>query len=876
MKKIYIFTAVLALLTLSLNAQMLPQFKSKTITGKTEESTSSQNDRMFRAPARYALQDGEYFLGPYNTDDYGTTGYTLYDFDSYIYNSQVDISSVLDRSEVESYIGDEIIGFRFATRSSVGIYGFVVSTEGPNHWVDDIYQFNLNNGSSVTVSGEGWHEYTLNEPVQFQVADSVASLWIGYSYYAPRYSNNTNKTILVNPNSTGHDTYAYDHYDGSFYDVTDFLGGDLAVQLIMRSNNKTPKPEITYVVNGDNVVITATGQGEVTLNVTGQDPVTSNGSASVTVPRTDTTYSVTATATAKDGDKDESDPATETITVPFLQTEKPSITYTTQGETVVITATATEPDTDAEVTLTVGNGEPVTGIGSVSVTVPCGVQSSSVTATATAQVNGKAQSETETAQITIPAGDGWIEMTETYDNPTDLLSFKVKVGNDTTDIMMIDQFLAPTIYNDHPSSYTYVLKETKVINGVDSTMTSNPATIPVYKTNSTMRGLYTEAQVLADDYADEANRLTANAVNGEMDYNVVPDNNVLYYSLYRGGIQEETPVVDVDHRISQLQKFDDNTGDHVQYYFTENHLTGILPRYDYNDNIGSQIVERLDVDYVTGVTGDQMSYVPVIWTFGLYTARGDGKNNSYGSDIKVNELGGVDVSSDIIVNWTDNNKMKVNGVDYYVVSPVITLDAVAPKLVKANDNESYKYEPYMYRVWCTYTDAHNFGHVINPDGINYSLIETGLIEAPFLIGEVQADTLSDPSHVVIGRDLGHVSPQTQWSFAVTKEAVTNGDIKFVARYYYKKVVTEPASPDQPSGMRGNRDGGADYAIYEKSTSSSNIVTGVNELWRDYGKVVISQTYVNAQGMQSDKPFDGLNIVVTRFSDGTTTTTKVVR
>ena len=88
-------------------------------------------------------------------------------------------------------------------------------------------------------------------------------------------------------------------------------------------------------------------------------------------------------------------------------------------------------------------------------------------------------------------------------------------------------------------------------------------------------------------------------------------------------------------------------------------------------------------------------------------------------------------------------------------------------------------------------------------------------------------------------------------------------------------MTEPASPDQPAGMRGNRDGGADYAIYEKSTSSSNIVTGVNELWNT-GKVVISQTYVNAQGMQSDKPFDGLNIVVTRFSDGTTTTTKVVR
>ena len=571
----------------------------------------------------------------------------------------------------------------------------------------------------------------------------------------------------------------------------------------------------------------------------------------------------------------------ESVAVPV------TFTISSQPQTPAPTI-AISSQTDDEVTITAtGNGTVIlnipgypqaTGNGSASITVPRHMADYVVTATATAQASGELVSTTTTQNITIPGtglGD-WIEMTGTYTNPNDLLSFKVKVGNDTTDIMMIDQFLESTVFNDHPSSYTYVLKEQKIINGVDSTMTSNPAVIPVYKTNSTMRGLYTEAQVLADDYADAENRLTANAVNIEMDYNVVPDNNVLYYSLYRGGIQEETPAIDEQHRISQLQKFEDKVGDNVIYYLTENHPTGILPRYDHEDNIGSQIVERLDVDYVTGETGDQMSYVPVIWTFGLYTARGDGKNNSYGSDIKYNELGGVDVNSQIIVNWTDNNKMDYNGNDYYVVAPVITLDAVAPEVVEGNDGDAYEYVPYMYRVWCTYTDAHNFGHLVNPDGTHYSLVETGLIDAPFLIGEVEADTLTDPTHVVIGRDLGHVSPQTQWSFAVSKEAVNNGDIEFVVRYYYKKVVTDADPTAQPSGMRGNRDSGADYAIYETRTSSSDIVTGVNELWNGYGKVVLSRTYVNAQGMQSDKPFDGLNIVVTRFSDGTTTTTKVVR
>jgi hypothetical protein len=37
----------------------------------------------------------------------------------------------------------------------------------------------------------------------------------------------------------------------------------------------------------------------------------------------------------------------------------------------------------------------------------------------------------------------------------------------------------------------------------------------------------------------------------------------------------------------------------------------------------------------------------------------------------------------------------------------------------------------------------------------------------------------------------------------------------------------------------------------------------------------SVTYYNVTGQQSSKPFDGLNIVVTRYNDGTTDTAKVL-
>ena len=45
---------------------------------------------------------------------------------------------------------------------------------------------------------------------------------------------------------------------------------------------------------------------------------------------------------------------------------------------------------------------------------------------------------------------------------------------------------------------------------------------------------------------------------------------------------------------------------------------------------------------------------------------------------------------------------------------------------------------------------------------------------------------------------------------------------------------------------------------------------------DAGKQVVSQTYYNIAGMTSNKPFDGINIVVTRYSDGSQAATKIIR
>lgn len=59
-----------------------------------------------------------------------------------------------------------------------------------------------------------------------------------------------------------------------------------------------------------------------------------------------------------------------------------------------------------------------------------------------------------------------------------------------------------------------------------------------------------------------------------------------------------------------------------------------------------------------------------------------------------------------------------------------------------------------------------------------------------------------------------------------------------------------------------------------SDDPDKVVTSIDEIMP--GTQVAEITYYNTLGMMSHKPFEGVNIVVTRYSNGTTTTTKVVK
>ena len=59
------------------------------------------------------------------------------------------------------------------------------------------------------------------------------------------------------------------------------------------------------------------------------------------------------------------------------------------------------------------------------------------------------------------------------------------------------------------------------------------------------------------------------------------------------------------------------------------------------------------------------------------------------------------------------------------------------------------------------------------------------------------------------------------------------------------------------------------------TAESNIPTAINTVGAGNGEVK-SVKYVNVAGVVSDIPFEGVNIVVTEYTDGSRTATKMLK
>lgn len=93
-------------------------------------------------------------------------------------------------------------------------------------------------------------------------------------------------------------------------------------------------------------------------------------------------------------------------------------------------------------------------------------------------------------------------------------------------------------------------------------------------------------------------------------------------------------------------------------------------------------------------------------------------------------------------------------------------------------------------------------------------------------------------------------------------------------YYFNAVVTRTSKTAY--GPKNNTTPNGAFLVYPTDlTVGNNIPTAINTVDTGKGEVK-SIKYVNVAGMVSDVPFQGVNIVVTEYTDGSRTTTKMLR
>ena len=126
-----------------------------------------------------------------------------------------------------------------------------------------------------------------------------------------------------------------------------------------------------------------------------------------------------------------------------------------------------------------------------------------------------------------------------------------------------------------------------------------------------------------------------------------------------------------------------------------------------------------------------------------------------------------------------------------------------------------------------------------------------------------------PSYKVVGADMSDTpnNPGVALYLNVeVREGVQNGEYPITAYVKYNRA----------DGVDEGREIGTPDAEVEFAKLIVNlpISTAVNDI--DAAKAVTSVKYYNAAGMESDKAFEGINIVVTKYADGSQSTAKVVK
>ena len=448
-------------------------------------------------------------------------------------------------------------------------------------------------------------------------------------------------------------------------------------------------------------------------------------------------------------------------------------------------------------------------------------------------------------------------------------TFTYDASNPNSDVTfsgleVYDNFWVSVANNDHPNNYGYyVALQTAVPFDMGDGTTSNAArsntiTVQVHKTAMTMNAI--SAQDVEDDVLHQLPATTT----FNIDVKHSSKTEILRYDAYRWDssygtsakpfaiINDAESTVDSEQDVAPNGEADNQDNEYTIKMDGENQTSIAI---DPNDN--TTVYQAPFIDNYVGSLGvaDTYTYAPVVE---LFSPAGSGRSdyNTYGAPLQASAAGVVDVQ--VIKYRPSEYSWTANGKEYRYYNVTLKVDPNA-EIVP----EGYKIA--KVRVWRK-IDSQYLGE---QSGKGYEgRLQLDANGEYMLVDKEGCQKGEELGGEVIGNNDGPI-----YSGTFGAVALENGDkipMEFVVRVYFTK--TQPSGAPMLKSENDQR-----YYIAEKVVSDEltyQIPTGIDGVvgWKN----VVETKYYNAAGVESDVPFKGVNIMVTRYSDGSTSTVKVLK
>ena len=419
----------------------------------------------------------------------------------------------------------------------------------------------------------------------------------------------------------------------------------------------------------------------------------------------------------------------------------------------------------------------------------------------------------------------------------------------------------------------------------------NTFRIPIYKTSSQINGFFSQAAV---DEDTEGNLGLPENVEFGVGIQLSSRTEILRYDTYRwneGDTRYTVATADGDDEQDLPPTgLAMNQGEYYTISMNPDTDGETNGRADLTDGFGTATF----VDAVPAGSEDAAAYIyaPIVETF---TNRGN-DYNTYGGPLQSAAVGKLEVEQLTghkpmsEYNWTET----VDGVEKKFAYYDIELNVPVKEVPSAD------YQIYKVRVWRQILDelGNPAPGLLNEEydtqsddiaarmgdengrfmfEINYDddeQMNAFINNAP--LGSTEKDVTVkgvDGLDQVISYTIGTFGAQKLRTEGDEEEGVIDElNLSFKVRMYFTRTANLSGSKDVAEGKDDK------FYIVEQEIpvqiKGGGTITGVESL--DTSREVVGMKYYNPAGIESDTPFKGVNIVVTRYSDGSTTTTKILK